>query len=134
MAAAEWRSTNDLLTHAEAAAILDVHPVSVANMVQTGVLLPLRRGVARQLPRQQVEALAIVRWSATRTRSRYFLNTNQAAEVLGVTRARVYQLTRRGFLPAVETGRRAPARLYGPSRWRLALRPNRVRATSTGTR
>lgn len=105
-------SRNDLLTHAEAATILDVHLITVANMVQRGVLRPERRGTARQLPRDQVEAVAVARWSAARTRSRYFLDTNEAAQLLGVNRARVYQLTVRGFLPTVETGWRAPARLY----------------------
>lgn len=102
----------ELVTHAEAAAILGVHVITVTNMVRRGDLVPLLRAKARQLPRDQVEALAADRWSCWRTRSTYFITTEEAAELLGVSRTRVGQLTERGFLPVVETGRRAPARLY----------------------
>lgn len=104
--------TPDLLSHAEAAAILGVDVITIANLVRRGELVPVRRRVPRQLRREQVEALAVARWQAPDTRSSYFVDTAAAAVILGVTRARVVQLIRKGFLPVVDTGLRYPVRLF----------------------
>lgn len=83
--------------------------------------------MARQLPREQVEALAVARWSSPRTRSPYLANTEEAAHLLGVTRARVVQLTQRGFLPVVETGLRYPVRLYRQAQLEVVANARRAR-------
>lgn len=120
----------DLLAHAEAAAVLQVHPITVAKLLRRGRLVPLRKGAARQLSRRRVEALAVALRPSKRTRSSYFIDTRDVAGLLGVSRERVLQLTRRGFLPAVETGLRRPVRLYRRSQIQVVANARRVRWTS----
>lgn len=93
MAAADGMQ-GELLTHAEAAVILHVHTVTVDRLVARGELETLRPRSDRQLPRAAVEALAVSRWSSRRTRTPSLVDTEEAAVILGVTRARVVQLGR----------------------------------------
>ena len=91
------------LSGAEAARILGVHELSVARLVRHGVL---HKPVKRQqyaLDRTEVEAYALERWKPGHP---YWLSSQEAAEVLGLTSSRVSQLARAGKIPAVRHGRR----------------------------
>lgn len=87
----------DRLTHAQAAAILGVHRITVSTWVITGALPSLGRYAKANLRRSDVETLAAARW---RPGDPSWLTTDQAAAMLGVSRVRVTQLIAAGRLPA----------------------------------
>lgn len=91
------------ISGAEAAEILGMHELSVARLVMRGVLRKPAKGARRALDRAEVERLALERY---RPGHPYWLTTPEAADVLGVTRARVHQLVTAGRLPYVEHGGR----------------------------
>jgi excisionase family DNA binding protein len=89
----------DAITWREAGAIFGVGMRQVGKLVAKG---QLTRGPRwhRQLSRVEVEALALRRWNPrTAGPNSYWLGTREAAELLGVNRARVRQLVAAGLLP-----------------------------------
>ena len=108
----------DRLTHAEAAKLLGVHPGSVARWVVEGKLRPVRPYAKAGLLRADVERLSLARW---REGDPSWLTAAQVAERLGVTRARVYQLSDAGRLPFERT--RTGAGRTGQGRSRSSAAP-----------
>lgn len=101
------------LTQAQAAELLGVHPITVAQMVSRGRLTPVKRWAKAGLLRADVERLSLERW---RPGDPTWLTTSEVADILGVTGPQVSQLARRGFLPFERTpdGRR----VYRPDQGR----------------
>jgi excisionase family DNA binding protein len=90
----------DGVTWANAAGILGVGLRTVGKLVARGELTRGPRWQYRQLSRVEVEALALRRWNPrTASPDSYWLGTKEAAELLGVNRARVRQLVAAGLLP-----------------------------------
>ena len=102
------------LTQAQAADLLGVSTARIAELVGEGRLTPVAKWAKAGLLRADVERRTLERWKPG---DPTWLTTTEAAEVLGVTRARASQLAERGFLPYERTpdGRRVPARRR--SRW-----------------
>jgi excisionase family DNA binding protein len=72
--------------------------------VETGQLARGPRWQHRQLSRSEVELLALRRWNPrTAATNFYWLGTKEAAQLLGVNRARVRQLVAAGMLPFEQT-------------------------------
>lgn len=80
----------------EAARILDLHQTSVRRYVRQGLLQ--RTSPQYGLDRDEVERLALERW---RPGHAYWIGTPEAAEVLGVTTARLKRLAGAGRLPTL---------------------------------
>jgi excisionase family DNA binding protein len=96
----------DAIAWREAGAILGVGMRQVGKLVAKGQLSRGPRWQHRQLSRVEVEALALRRWNPrTAGPNSYWLGTREAAELLGVYRARVRQLVAAGLLPFEQTPR-----------------------------
>lgn len=80
----------DWITRREAAAFLGISENKLDRLLRDGQLTQADRPV-RRLSRAEVEAWA--------TESEEWINARQAAEILGVCKARVGQLADKGFLP-----------------------------------
>jgi excisionase family DNA binding protein len=94
----------DEVTWREAAAILGVGVRRLGVLVASGELSRGPRWQHRQLSRLEVEALALRRWNPRKASpDAYWLGTKEAAQLLGVNRARVRQLVAAGLLPFAET-------------------------------
>jgi excisionase family DNA binding protein len=91
------------VTLEEAAHILGVARSTVQRLTRTGELAHEGRYTHRGLDRDQVEGLAMRRWRRRRDRpppaGSYWMTTGQAAGLLGVSHARVWQLAQSGRLP-----------------------------------
>ena len=74
------------LTHAQAAVLLGVHPITVSTRESQGKLPIVARHARANLLRPDVETLAAARW---RHGEPGWVTISEAAELLGVTRARV---------------------------------------------
>jgi excisionase family DNA binding protein len=76
----------------------------VGQIVAKGDLTKGPRWQHRQLSRAEVEQLALRRWNPRKAGpDSYWLGTKEAAELLGVNRARVRQLVAAGLLPFEHT-------------------------------
>ena len=93
-----------LIDAAEAAQILGVSRATVYRLVEQGRLPKARKHQKRGLDRGEVEAVSLERWSGPG--HPYWAVGVEAAQILGVTRARVYQLREAGRIPAVQYGGR----------------------------
>jgi hypothetical protein len=90
------------VTLIEAAHILGVARSTVRRLILTGDLEREGRYTHRGLDRDQVEGLAMRRWRRRRhppPAGSYWMTTGQAAAMLGVTHARVWQLAQTDRLP-----------------------------------
>lgn len=100
--AAGRRELVDAVTQDEAAHILGVAKSTLRRWMAAGVLPSGRRRAYRQLGRAEVEALALSRYRAMRPDRdpySYWVNTMQAARILGVNHSRVQQLADAGRVP-----------------------------------
>ena len=88
---------------AEAAHILGVSRATVHRQVHAGDL-PAHGGPQsrRRLSRREVEQLAVARYDRNHPPGpdSYWVTRPEAARILDVNRARVWQLAQRGFLPS----------------------------------
>ncbi len=96
------------LTQPEAAHILGCGLTTLRQLIANGELTVASPRIHRQLDRDEVEALAAQRWrhhSGPRrgAEETYWVNSVQAAVILGVGRTRVGQLADRGLLPFLTT-------------------------------
>ena len=91
------------LTAKEAAVILDVTSESVHKYVCAGIIHKGEKNARGGLDRDTVEQVSLARWPLRRRPGPhpYWATTREAAEVLGVSRARVRQLAESGRIPAV---------------------------------
>lgn len=87
----------DWITRAEAQAILDVGDAAFRALVERGRVTAADRPT-RRYSRTQIEALA--------AEAADWIDTTQAADILGVNRSRVGQLVDAGLLPCERLGRR----------------------------
>lgn len=87
------------LSGAEAAEILGVRELRVAQLVVDGVLSKAVKHQRRGLDRADVERLSLRRYKPGRP---YWITEREAAELLGISRPRVFQLRRADRLPFVE--------------------------------
>ncbi len=100
------REAMDGITYTEAAHILGGSVTTVHRLILAGELTRPQRYGKRQLSRAEVEALTISRQHRHLRRDdpgSYWVTRPQAAAILDVSEARVWQLAERGFLP-FETG------------------------------
>ncbi len=111
----------DRLTYAQAAVLLGVHPRTVARMIRRGELADPLTPMAGLL-RSDVERLSLTRW---RPGNRTWLTTAQVGEQLGLSRARVYQLSNAGTLPYQCSGE--GRRLFRPGQIAVVARARQVR-------
>jgi predicted site-specific integrase-resolvase len=111
----------DRLTYAQAAVLLGVHPRTVARMIRRGELADPLTPMAGLL-RSDVERLSLARW---RPGDRTWLTTAQVGEQLGLSRARVYQLSNAGTLPYQCSGE--GRRLFRPGQIAVIARAREVR-------
>ena len=75
---------------------------TVARLVAAGELTKGPRWEHRQLGRREVEQLSLARWwpaESVRDDAYYWVPIHRAAELLGVNRSRVLQLTGEGRIP-----------------------------------
>ena len=91
------------LTAKEAAGILDVTSQTVHKMVCAGIIPKGMKHARGGLDRDAVEQVSLARLPLRRRPGPhpYWATTREAAEVLGVSRARVRQLADSGRIPAV---------------------------------
>jgi hypothetical protein len=87
------------LSGAEAADILGVRELRVAQLVVDGVLPKAVKHQRQGLDRADVERLSLERYKPGRP---YWITEREAAELLGISRPRVFQLRRADRLPFVE--------------------------------
>lgn len=92
------------ISAAEAAHIVGVTRSHIYRLVLQERLSKGQKHQRFGLDRDEVERLALARWNG-RSRHAYWLNTAQAAELLGISQQRVQQLIAQGSLPAVRRGR-----------------------------
>lgn len=113
------------ISRARAALILAVHIGTVDRLIRRGVLTPGRRFATAQLPLEQVEELAMRRRplkALTKAPTSYWVARSGAATTMGLSEARVAQLTAAGKLPYLvhHTGtrlyRRAQVEVIGNAR------------------
>ncbi len=91
----------DGVTFAEAAHILGVSVATVRRLICAGELEQPQRHGKRQLSRREVEQLAVARYDRNHRpgSDSYWVTRPEAARILDVNQARVWQLAQRGFLP-----------------------------------
>jgi hypothetical protein len=91
----------DGITFTEAAHILGVSVTSVHRLILAGELEHSQRYGKRQLSRREVEQLAVARYGRNHPPGpdSYWVTRPEAACILDVNQARVWQLAERGFLP-----------------------------------
>jgi excisionase family DNA binding protein len=101
----------DAITWRAAATILGIGMRRVGALVAERHLTRGQRWQHRQLSRSEVEQLALRRWNPrTAATNFYWLGTKEAAQLLGVNRARVRQLVAAGMLPFEQTPHGYPFR------------------------
>ena len=119
---------SDWITRAEAAEILGISVGRVARLIRDGYLAQADRPT-RRLSKAEVKTLI--------DDEMVWVNTRQAAEILGVNRQRVDQLVDKGFLPHEQgsNGRRRYRRAQvvvianaRRARWRTSPWPHRMRS------
>lgn len=96
----------DAVNMNEAAHILGVDRSTLARWLVAGRLTSERSHGERLFIRAEVEALALARYPVARPSrdpDSYWVNTKQAAELLGVVRSRVQQLVAKDRLPYAVT-------------------------------
>lgn len=97
----------DRITRGEAAEILGRSPRTVSRLVDNGTIPRIYEAYRAYLSREVVEAVALSRWARRDHKpGGYWATATEAAEVLGVSQARVGQLVTGGRLPEL----RAPTR------------------------
>ncbi len=98
----------DAVNMNEAAHILGIDRSTLAEWLVAGRLTSERLRGERLFSRAEVKALAVARYRVgrpSRDPDSYWVNTKQAAELLGVVRSRVQQLAAKDRLPYVLTPR-----------------------------